>query len=283
MLQTQKQLPVSAEFHGGDDWSSPGIDFSDYSRMATHERKLAPGRRFATPAWAVNNDVLQEIIVRYVEARAFGGPQHSASQHALASGSVQERLRHAQARLDTRRPFLIQTLNSLCKQLVFVKQHVPLDEVRVRQLHLEIENHDTQLRVNGCIAAKVASVIHFYYRMGMSSPNVAAELNLKPPHVRLILWRCWQFAQEMGYKPEKQDRRQLKPEGAKPKARIGRPQGSENGAFERIHREEVCRLHLSGLIVPDIAARLGFPNNQNRIRRILRNAGIYKPARIHRA
>ena len=38
-------------------------------------------------------------------------------------------------------------------------------------------------------AGFIVSIVYLYYRVGMDSVGVAAELGLKPPHVRMVLWR----------------------------------------------------------------------------------------------
>jgi hypothetical protein len=62
--------PIHAEFIGGEIHST-GVSFDDYSRMQTHTRKLAAGRRNDAPDWAFNDDQLRAIIVRCMERRAF--------------------------------------------------------------------------------------------------------------------------------------------------------------------------------------------------------------------
>jgi hypothetical protein len=39
--------------------------------------------------------------------------------------------------------------------------------------------------------------VYLYYRVGLDSPGVAAELNLKPPHVRMVLCRMRRIAEQL--------------------------------------------------------------------------------------
>src|SRR5579871_5931128 len=114
-MQTQPQYPVSAEFHGHDDWSSPGLSYEDYVSMHTHARKLDASRRYVTPAWALNDEALREIIVRYVEARA---NMRNRNAVAAAGENLRARLETAQKLLAARRPALIQSIDGLSKVYV---------------------------------------------------------------------------------------------------------------------------------------------------------------------
>src|SRR5208282_3224236 len=69
---------------------------------------------------------------------------------------------------------------------------------RLRHLEIEIEGIDTYLRIseNGG-ADVVAATVYLYYRTGLDSVGVGAELGLKPPHVRQTLFRLHQAAKRI--------------------------------------------------------------------------------------
>ena len=59
-----------------------------------------------------------------------------------------------------------------------------------KKLEQEIENYDTQVRTAGI--EKVAAAVYLYYRAALNSVGVAAETGMKPPHVRILLYRLQQ-------------------------------------------------------------------------------------------
>lgn len=260
-MQPQTQYPVSAEFHGQDTWSSPGVDFSDYTRMSTYTKKLAPNRRLATPPWALNDEMLRGIIVRFVEARA----NIKDRKQNVAADDLKSRLAAAQARMAERRPLMIRTLDGLCRAYVTVKNSESPEAECLRKLEVEIENYDTQLRINDDIAAKLAGVVHLYYRMGLDSVAVAQELNLKPPHVRMMCHKMWQVAKSLGYQPESVGYRKVP---ARKRKTI---------EFEAKHGENIVAWYSEGVGVEEIAKRCG--SGDTRVRGFLRRAGVYEPKR----
>lgn len=175
----RQHLPVSAEFHG-ESFESPGIDWSDYRRMQTVERKLAPARRLETPQWALRNDLLRSVLVRFVEYRA------GLRRHQM--GPERERLRRAMAIIAAQHPMRQRTLKALCDELVSLTK-CGITPARRKRLTAEIENLDTVLRFDCNIAATILRLVHLYFRAGLDSVSVAQELGWKPPHVRQTVWR----------------------------------------------------------------------------------------------
>ena len=81
------RYPVSAEFDG-EDFSSPGLAFEDYSRCHVQQRKQSGERRLPTPAWALRPDLLRQVIVHFVERRAeFYQPQPGTERERLTRAS----------------------------------------------------------------------------------------------------------------------------------------------------------------------------------------------------
>lgn len=203
----RKDYPVKAR-RIVDGWSSPGIDFSDYARMQTHQRKQSGERRLPTPKWAVNDTMLRALLVSFMEERAGFRKEQK--------GTLLERLERAKKAIINQRPRLITTIDKLCHEFVVLKQLGACPELsdeelnaslaqpmimpefarpfisqkRQRELEIEIEGIDTYLRCtqNGG-ADVVAAIVYLYYRAGLDSVGVGQELGLKPPHVRQTLWR----------------------------------------------------------------------------------------------
>ena len=72
------------------------------------------------------------------------------------------------------------------------------EQKRKRELEIEIEGIDTYLRISENGGADIiAAIVYLYYRTGYDSVGVAAELGLKPPHIRQTLWRMHQTAKRL--------------------------------------------------------------------------------------
>lgn len=200
-----------------DGWASPGVAFEDYTRMSTQQRKASNERRLPTPQWAVNDTQLRTLLVLFMEERA--------GFRKIQPGTLLERLERAKLAVINQRPRLIQVLDRLCEEYVMLKHAGACPEMsddelnlslsqplvipqfarkfielkRKRELEIEIEGIDTYLRytANGG-ADVVAAIVYLYYRAGMDSVGVGAELGLKPPHVRQTLWRLHETAKKLG-------------------------------------------------------------------------------------
>src|SRR5258708_5683167 len=179
------RMPVSADFHAEGAVESPGLSFDDYSRMQTVTHKLATGSRSSkTPVWAVNDNLLRKVLVRYVEIRAYLWAPQAVTE--------QERLERAQAAITAKRPAMIAVLKKLCKEHSSLSQRWPLspaEEERKQMLGIEIQGMDTVLRLDKDIVKIAIGCVFCFYRRGLNSVETGEQLGIKPPHVRAILLR----------------------------------------------------------------------------------------------
>lgn len=192
----RKQYAVSARFAAHGEVESTGIDFSDYQRCGTIQHKRSGERRFPTPRWAVNDELLRLLLVCFLEERMI----HANSERLwtywkkVAEEPLDVRLKFAQETLLKERPRHSATLDGLCKEFVGTA-----NSVRKRQLQIQIQNVDTFLRYTEKDAglATIAAVVSLYYRYSTDSVGVGFELTLKPPHVRQILSRLFETARKL--------------------------------------------------------------------------------------
>jgi len=192
---TRRPFPVHAEYDG-EGFTSKQLDFSDYARMSTQQRKQSGERRLPTPAFALDQNLLRAVLVRYLEKRA----------HLLKPqpGTERERMLRALAVIEKRRPMLESALKQMCAGYLELKR-AGGDPARLKKLAEEIENFDTVLRLNTNVAGTLLRVIHLYYSVGLDSVGVGLELGLKPPHIRQILWRLnreWERMHGVKYEPK---------------------------------------------------------------------------------
>jgi hypothetical protein len=194
----RKQFPVSANVTA-DGWRSTGLDWADYARMSTRQRKPSGERKLPTPKWALDDKLLQELLAEFFEGRASCGTLRTESDVNVplpfAPRPIEERLASAQKKLRRQRGVQNHTLDTLCKKIVQEK-----DPQRKRALQREIEALDTSLvytaRDGG--VAKIAAMVILYYRTTLDSVGVALELNVKSPHVRQTLFRLHETAKRLG-------------------------------------------------------------------------------------
>lgn len=240
MTYVQESFPVHVEYTGHGEWESTGLDFSDYSRMKTVQHKLAPARRLETPLWAINDSSLREVLVCYVERRA--------GFRRGGSGTLKERLAAAEALLLKKTVRKIEILTGLCQRFRTIT-----DSEARRKIEIEIENLDTQVRLDRAGSKIPLGVVFYYYRCGMDSVAVGQQLGLKPPHVRAILWRLSK-AYELIQNPEAVAVR-------KPKA-----------VRVQIDMAEAVRLNREGATQAKLAAHFGC--TEDTIRNNFRTAGV---------
>jgi hypothetical protein len=171
----RRSFPVHAEYGADGEWTSPGIAFDDLTRMQTSVRAVAPCRQLATPSWAVNDSQLRELLVAFLEERAF---PHKAG---LKTGALPERLANAQKKIiEASQKHLVPIIDRLCNRLVALKRCTPLTQdahKQIRRLEQQIENVDTRLRYEAKDggAALVVGVVFFYFRCGQDSPAVGKQ------------------------------------------------------------------------------------------------------------
>jgi hypothetical protein len=224
----RKSHPVSAHITAAG-WISNGISFDDYSRMATRTRKTSGERRLPTPIWAMNNPMLRRVLVSFMEERAFSKKERGKLRK---KAGLKERLNHARNKIISKRPAAMSVLDRLCADYVEIKNNglkpgmtdkewnttkkqpymefaesqarIDDEQIRIKQLEREIEGIDTYLRISENGGADiVAAIVYLYYRTGLDSVGVGAELGLKPPHVRQTLFRMHQTAKNLDKKYHK--------------------------------------------------------------------------------
>lgn len=180
--------PVGVDFTK-DGFQTSGISFDDYRSMHLEKRKAHIQRRLGTPTWAINNNQLREVVIRFMELRANNGK-------AITPGTDEQRLVRAQLKQSTHRRALIETIDGLCDQYMAVK-NAGDNPARLKFLAAMIENIDTQLRFLGREHLMALGVVFHYYHRGANSVETGAALGLKPPHVRQILWRLAKAAKDV--------------------------------------------------------------------------------------
>jgi len=275
----RRAFPVHAEYGADHEWSSGGIDFSDYARMQTSVRAVAPCRQMETPSWAVNDAQLRELLVAFLEERAF------TQKAGLQTGTLAERLANAQKKIiDGSKKHLVPIIDRLCNRLVALKRSTPLTQdiqQQIRLLEQQIENCDTRLRFEAKDggAALVIGVVFYYFRCGLDSVGTSKHLSIKPPHARQIVWRLrqtWAKLQRWAQDPSTRPA----PKAPKPKPeprpkRALQPKCPRQPKRPTVDIERGALLLAQGHSLTDAARQLGV--TLDRLRFALTKAGLYKP------
>jgi len=160
------------------------IAWEDYERMNLHTRKQSNERKMPTPEWALDDEKLRKLLVRFVENRA--------GITLAVPGGLKERLDHAWRVLQGDGPRLQKIMDGLNAEYICCT-----DKKRRHELEVEIENCDTQLMLVAKGPGALLRMVHLYYRTRLDSVGVAGELGIKPPHVRTTLCRMNQFWKKM--------------------------------------------------------------------------------------
>ncbi len=181
--------PVHVRYVAGE-WVSTGISFEDLPRYTVQNHKPSAERKLPTPQWAVNDSLLRELLVTYLE--------HRAAINHKQRGTQAERLARATAKLKAEAQVMAENVIALNREYAARKRIDPRDPI-LPKLAIEIENMDTQLRFIRRPAEMICGVVYYYFRAKQDSPATAEALGLKPPHVRQIIWRLsrtWQRIME---------------------------------------------------------------------------------------
>ena len=174
--------PVSVEFDGEGDAVSTGLAFDDYARMTTIIRRPT-ARRKPIPVYATNPASMRALLVRYMEARAFG-----TNTLQQLTGSHAQRLRRAHDAIVADVPRLDALVNTLCNRYMAARRDGAPDDV-LRRVRIEIEGVDAQIRMAKDLPAIVVGIIYRSYCLSEPSNHVASAFGLQPPAIRMLLHR----------------------------------------------------------------------------------------------
>lgn len=165
---------VSADYRGHDEWNTPGISFGDLSGIHVTRRAVQQVRRLATPAWVMDDAKVRAVVLNFIEDRLYIGDR---------SGSDSDRIQRINNKIQATLPELV----SLLEELQLRYRAEPKNQ---KSLAVEIQNVDSQIMLlrRGLLAV-VVSVIYMYYREGLASVEVAEQLRIKSPMVRVWLFR----------------------------------------------------------------------------------------------
>jgi len=163
-----------------------GISYQDFGSMRIKRQKPQQERRLPTPEWAMNDVMLRERVLTYLEARLY-------LNRGKFVGNHDERLKRINEECKRRIPILRQGLQRRLEGYN-LEAKAGASEDRLRKLQIEIANRDTDILLHERgLPAVVVAVVYSYYRRGWNSAEIANNFGIKAPMIRIWLYRLNTF------------------------------------------------------------------------------------------
>jgi hypothetical protein len=156
--------------------------------MHVERRSRGIKRRKGTPLWALNDRETRRIVLTFLERRySITPPPDATDLQRLAAIDAA-----AKAKAGWRQQVLERRLDEYKNAADY---GVP--EKRLRELQIEAQVNDSRALFDRKPAQLLNAVIYLSYRRGLSSRAVAEELQMLPPHVRILLYRLNRLAEDL--------------------------------------------------------------------------------------
>jgi hypothetical protein len=176
---TRQKTPDSYQ----DTWDTTGLSFSDFGSMRVKTR-TGQERRLPTPDWAMNDEKLREVILKYMENRLY------LPSTTEDDATRRERIEAAIVYWMPRRRVL---LKRICGR--FTEASKAGDTAQAESLAIQAQCLDSEiLMMQRGMMAQITTLLYRYYRVGWNSTQIAEELKIYPPAVRQILFRMIRVA-----------------------------------------------------------------------------------------
>jgi hypothetical protein len=183
-----------------------GITFADYDKFHIERRCQRKVHRLPTPEWANNDAAMRNVILTFLERRYFfnaPGGATDAERIAAINKHVEFYAAHRQRVLDD--------------QMETHKREMEAgaSPKRIREIEIEVQNADSRAMFDRRPVELLLSVVYLSYRLNYDSTTVAEQLGMRPPAVRILLWRLRNLAglikEGQPYKRQKSGRSERKP------------------------------------------------------------------------
>jgi hypothetical protein len=178
------------------------------------ERRQKPVRRLETPAWALSDEKLREVVVRYLENRFHINDTKGTWQERLvrcqaaAMEFIGPRKRNLERLMTDLRALAEERFTELSNY-----ERVFLDSLRgqsqrerLRIWKQSVQAWDSEVYACERIGELILAVAHNYYRLNWPSPSVGESLGISAPAVRQILFRMNKIANALSVPKERKPR-----------------------------------------------------------------------------
>jgi len=162
------------------------LSFGDFNSMHVQRREKQQIRRLETPAWAMTDSSLRRVVLISLERRFYiqdSGGYTDAERLQRINEESRQRIPRLQAILD----------NHLIRYHTLARNGAHSE--CLRRLKIEINNRDTEIvMLKKGISALVTAAMFYYFRLGWNSKQIAEELGVKAPMVRIWTYRMRHIA-----------------------------------------------------------------------------------------
>jgi hypothetical protein len=166
-----------------------GIAFSDYKHMHTMYRSQRVRRRSAEKiAWAFDDVTMRRVILTFLERRYAITVPAGASDLARV-----EAINFKAAANKINRKLVVDQRLDAYRQA----KEDGAPPKRLRELEIEAQIADSRTMFDRRPVELTTSVVWLSYRLGMNSTQVAEQLHILPPAVRILLWRLNRVAHDL--------------------------------------------------------------------------------------
>jgi hypothetical protein len=156
------------------------LSFQDFDGMHIQKRRKQQVRRLPTPDWAKNDVSMRALVLEALEARLYLRDSR---------GTDLERMARVDQEARNRLPAKRAQLEGMLRRYNEAGAAGASAE-RLRKIAIEVQNVDSEIMmIERGLTALMLAVVYYYYRLGWNSVSVAEELGVKPPMVRIWLYR----------------------------------------------------------------------------------------------
>ena len=161
-----------------------GISFNDFGRMQIKRTGGAKGsKQNPIPRWAKDDVLLRKVIIAYLENTVVNGRYGRRLYPELTDA---ERLENARRRSKE------EIFPMRCQLVGMINRYNKMgaDDPRFNNFAEQIQNVDSRIQcLERGLDVIATAVSYMSYRLNYTSVQIAEELKLTPPHVRMILHR----------------------------------------------------------------------------------------------
>ncbi len=209
------------------------LSFNDFGKMHV-EFRVSHIKRRKIVEWANDAATLRNVILTFLERRYNVTVPPGSTDLARV-----EAINFKAAADETNRKLVLE------ERLDAYKEALDRGDPprRIRELEIEVQNSDSRARFDRRPVELTTSIVWLSYRLGWNSVQVAQELHILSPHVRIILYRLCKIAHDIET------------------GRVYRPRRSRKGIKPRRWRRrelaKLWRLRAEGLSWQKCAVKLG--------------------------
>jgi len=168
----------------GGSWLSNGLGYDEFSSMQIQRQHT--NRKLPTPIWAIQDHLLRDVIVTYLEHRTRMGPRRT-----ILPRSINKRLARVRLWLKAQAPMFSADLDVTLGKRMAAKLAKAESSV-LKKLDVRAEQLDSAIRFSANGPELTLAIAYLYHRCEIDATGIAQMVGMKPPAVRIVLHRLRQ-------------------------------------------------------------------------------------------